>query len=112
MTHACDACPFSFPLRRAAAEGHLKAVEVLLEGGADPRAQLDGAIRAAAEGRHLPVVQHLLRSNVELQQKARRAVVSFLANQSSEVLEDMLYKAKQRCRHRVVRLLKEASGQR
>jgi hypothetical protein len=91
--------------------GYLEAVQVLLEAGADLRAQQDGAIWFAAEFGRLPVVRHLLLcSDGELHQETRQGVVSFLAKQSSEVLADMLREAEQRCHHSAVRLLREAAG--
>ncbi len=83
---------------------------MLLEAGADQHALEDGAIRAAAVYRHLPVVRHLLLcSDGELHQEARQEVVSFLASHSSEVLADMLREAKQRGHRRLVRWLREVA---
>jgi hypothetical protein len=92
---------------------NLETVQVLLEAGADPHAQQDEAIRAAATERRLPILRHLLLcSNGELQQEARAEVVGFLASQSSEVLTNMLREAQQRRHRSAVRLLREVTGRR
>ncbi len=88
----------------------MEAVEVLLEAGADPHAQQDWAIWAAAVNHHLPVVRHLLLCcDGELHQEARQGVVRFLASLSSEVLADMLREAKQHGHRRLVRWLREVA---
>jgi ankyrin repeat protein len=57
------------PLNEAVESGYLRAVDVLLELGADPSAKdADGvqAIHRAANGGHLPIIKSLVRSGADL----------------------------------------------